>query len=136
MKKIVILMAVIAIVATLLLTGCTTTPVNAFDEQVLTFNNANKNFNYSGENEDVKTDWTFEAGNGASTSSVFSTSANGLKINTQNAGYAVASQKVYLKRYAYYKVTYTYDMDSVAEFSTEDEYTRCKVSIMDWVPRL
>ena len=124
MKKIVILIAVLAIAPTLLLTGCTTTPVNAYDEQVLTFSSATKNFNYTGENEDVKTDWTFEAGNGASTSSVFSTSANGLKINTQNAGYAVASQKVYLKRYAYYKVTYVYDMDSVAEFSTEDEYTR------------
>ena len=89
MKKIVILIAVLAIAATLLLTGCTTTPVNAYDEQVLTFSSATKNFNYTGENEDVKTDWTFEAGNGASTSSVFSTSANGLKINTQNAGYAV-----------------------------------------------
>lgn len=121
MKKLVILVAITAIVATLLLTGCTTTPVSAYDEQILKFTNANGNFNYTGENEDVKTDWDFEVGNGASNSSVFSSSANGLKINTQNAGYAIASQKVYLKRYAYYKVTYTYDMDSIAEFSTEDD---------------
>lgn len=121
MKKIVILVAIIAIVTTLLLTGCTTTPVSAYDEQILTFTNASGNFNYTGENENVNTDWTFEAGNGSSSSSVFSSSANGLKINTQNAGYAVASQKVYLKRYAYYKVTYTYDMDSISEFSTEDD---------------
>lgn len=123
MKKTVILVAIIAILATLLLTGCTTTPVSDYDKQILTFTNSNGNFNYTGENEDVKTDWNFEAGNGASSSSVFSSSSNGLKINTQNAGYAVASQKVYLKRYAYYKVTYTYDMDSIAEYSTEDEAT-------------
>ena len=121
MKKIIILVAVLAIAATLLLTGCTTTPVSAYDEQILTFTNASGNFNYTGENESLNTDWTFEAGNNASTSSIFSSSANGLKINTQNAGYAVASQKVYLKRYAYYKVTYTYDMDSIAEYSTEDD---------------
>lgn len=121
MKKIILLVAVIAIAATVLLTGCTTTPVSNYNEQVLTFSNESKNFNYTGENEDVKTDWSFEAGNGAATSSVFSSSANGLKINTQNAGYASASQKIYLKRYAYYKVTYTYDMDSIAEYSTEDD---------------
>lgn len=121
MKKIVILMAVIAIMATLLLTGCTTNAVSAYDEQILKFTNANGNFNYTGEGEDIATDWSFTAGNEAASSSVFSSSVNGLKINTQNAGYAVASQKVYLKRYAYYKVTYTYDMDSIAEFSTEDD---------------
>lgn len=121
MKKIVILVAIIAIAATLLLTGCTTNAVSAYDEQVLKFTNADGNFNYTGEGEDISTDWNFEAGNGASASSVFSSSSSGLKINTQNAGYAVASQKVYLKRYAYYKVTYTYDMDSIAEYSTEDD---------------
>ena len=123
MKKIVILMALIAITATLLLTGCTTNAVSAYDEQILSFNNESGNFNYTGEGEDIATDWSFSAGNDSATSSVFSSSANGLKINTQNAGYAIASQKVYLKRYAYYKVTYTYDMDSIAEFSTEDDAT-------------
>lgn len=120
MKKIVILMAIVAIVTTLLLTGCTTNAVSEYDKQILTFTNANGNFNYTGEGEDISTDWKFEAGNGAAASSVFSSSSNGLKINTQNAGYAVASQKVFLKRYAYYKVSYTYDIDSIAEFNTED----------------
>ncbi len=121
MKKIVILVAIVAIAATLLLTGCTTNAISAYDEQVLKFTNANGNFVYTGEGEDIATDWKFEAGNGATASSVFSSSSSGLKINTQNAGYAVASQKVYLKRYSYYKVTYTYDMDSIAEYSTEDD---------------
>lgn len=120
MKKTIILVAIIAIVATLLLTGCNTTATSEYDKQILKFTNDSGNFNYTGENEDVKTDWTFEVGNDATNSSVFSSSANGLKINTQNAGYAVASQKVYLKRYSYYKVTYTYDIDSISEFNTED----------------
>ncbi len=124
MKRIVILIAIFAIASTLLLTGCTTAPVNETDKQILTFTNANGNFNYTGEGEDVNTDWNFEAGNDAKPSSVFSSSSNGLKINTQSSGYAVASQKVYLKRYAYYKVTYTYDMDSIAEFSTEDDISK------------
>ncbi len=124
MKRIILLIAVFAIALTLLLSGCTTTPINETDKQILTFTNANGNFNYTGEGEDVNTDWTFEAGNDAKPSSVFSSSSNGLKINTQNSGYAVASQKVYLKRYAYYKVTYTYDMDSIAEYSTEDDISK------------
>lgn len=114
-------MAIIAITATLLLTGCTTNAVSEYDKQILSFTNASGDFNYTGEGEDVSTDWSFEVGNGATASSVFSSSSSGLKINTQNAGYAVASQKVYLKRYSYYQVTYTYDMDSIAEFSTEDD---------------
>ncbi len=123
MKKVLILMAIIAITASLVLTGCTTKAVSEYDEQILKFTNASGDFNYTGENEDVTTDWDFTVGNDVSTSTVFSSSSSGLKINTQTAGYAAATQKVFLKRYAYYKVTYTYDMDSIAEFSTEDDKT-------------
>lgn len=124
MKKRLILCVVVLVLASLVLVGCTTTANKNYNEQILKFSSEKSNFEYTGENEDVKTDWTLSAGNDKAVSSVFSTSSNGLKINTQNAGYAVASQKVYLKPDSYYKVTYSYKIDSIGEFSDTDDTSR------------
>lgn len=124
MKKRLILCVVVLVLASLVLVGCTTTANKNYNEQILKFSNDKDNFVYTGENEDVKTDWDLSAGNDAAVSSVFSTNSNGLKINTQNAGYAVASQKVYLVPDSYYKVTYTYKVDSIGEYSDTDDYVQ------------
>lgn len=123
MKKRLILCVVVLVLASLVLVGCTTTANKNYNEQILKFSSEKSNFEYTGEDEDVKTDWTFSAGSDQAVSSVFSTNSSGLKINTQNAGYAVASQKVYLKPDSYYKVTYTYKVDSIGEYSDTDDYT-------------
>lgn len=122
MKKRLILCVVVLMLVALVFVGCTTTATKNYNEQILKFSSDTSDFVYTGES-DVKTDWNLSAGNGQTVSSVFSTNSSGLKINTQSAGYAVASQKVYLRPDSYYKVTYSYKVESIGEYSDTDEYT-------------
>ncbi len=120
MKKTIVLAVVLLALSALVLTGCTGKVVKDYDTQILTFSTEKGDFYYNDFNA-LTAEWDLTTGNGASASSVFSTSSKGLKINTVNSGYATASQTVYLKPYADYKVEYTYTVDSIADYDTTDD---------------
>ena len=120
MKKTIVLAVVLLALSALVLTGCTGKIVRDYDTQILTFSTTEGDFYYN-DFAALSAEWDLTAGNGASASAVFSTNADGLKINTVNSGYAVASQTVYLKPYSDYKVEYVYDVDSIADYDTTDD---------------
>lgn len=120
MKKTIVLAVVLLALTALVLTGCTGKIVRDYDTQILTFSTTEGDFYYN-DFSALTAEWNLSAGHGASASSVFSTNAEGLKINTVNAGYATASQTVYLKPYSDYKIEYVYDVDSIADYDTTDD---------------
>lgn len=130
MKKRAFVLAMAAALIALVLTGCTGRIERNPDIQILTFSTAEGDF-YYGSNEALQAEWDLTAGGGASTSSVFSTNADGLRINTANAGYAVASQKVYLRANADYRVTYSYDVDSISDYDENAGYVGFYIGFLE-----
>ena len=130
MKKRLFILAIAAAVIVFVLTGCTGRFEKNPGTQILNFSTEEGDF-YYGSNEALAAEWDLSAGNGASTTSVFSTNADGLRINTQNSGYAVASQKVYLKANADYKITYTYDVDSISDYDDKSGYTGFYIGFLE-----
>ncbi len=122
MKKKLFILALAAAVAVFVLTGCTGRFENNPDTQILNFSTETGDF-YYGSSEALAAEWELTAGNGAPTTAVFSTNADGLRINTQNCGWATASQTVYLKADTDYRITYTYDVDSISDYDEKAGYT-------------
>ena len=127
-KSILILVAALAIV--FVLTGCTGKFIDEPGAQILTFSNSTSDFYYSGV-EDLQNEWELSAGNSIAVSSVFSTGSDGLTIDTESAGYASAIQTVWLKANSEYKISYSYDIDSVSAFGDEDDFSGMYIGFVE-----
>ena len=119
MKKSIFILAV-ALAIVFILTGCTGRFVNEPGLQILTFSNTTGDFYYAG-SQALQTEWDLAAGNNIGVSSVFSTGSDGLTIDTESAGYASATQAVWLKANSEYKVSYSYDIESVGAFGGDTD---------------
>lgn len=101
------------------LIGCNT--ANNYDTQILVgSSNESSMFNYS-TITDMQEQWDLNPG-GGSNSTVFSTGPNGLNINTTVSGYALASQRIMLKSFSYYKIEYDYSITQMTNFNEESDY--------------
>lgn len=129
MKK-TLLVAVLAILTvTLLLTGCSTKAISEYDVNILnTSENQDYTFKYDSM-EALRAEW--DLAGGASTSSIFSINNGTLKMNTASAGYAIASQKLYLKPYSYYKVSYSYSTSSMSNYKDDVTYVGLFVGFLE-----
>ena len=119
MKKSIFILAV-ALAIVFILTGCTGRFVDEPGVQILTFSNTTGDFYYAG-SQALQTEWDLAAGNNIGVSSVFSTGSDGLTIDTESAGYASATQAVWLKANSEYKVSYSYDIESVGAFGEDTD---------------
>ena len=129
MKK-TLIVAVLAILAiSLLLTGCSTKAVSEYDVNVLNTSDSEEyTFNYD-TMDALREEWDLSGG--ASISSIFSINNATLKMNTASAGYAVASQQLYLKPYSYYKVSYTYSTSAMSNYKEDVNYVGLYVGFLE-----
>lgn len=119
MKKSIFILAV-ALAVVFILTGCTGKFIDEPGAQILNFSNSTTDFYYSGI-QDLQSEWELSAGNSIGVSSVFSTGSDGLTIDTESAGYASATQSVWLKANSEYKISYSYDIESVGAFGDDTD---------------
>lgn len=122
MKK-AVLTAVILMMVTAVFCGCTTQGAAKYNQNVLA-GGADAAFDFESLT-DLQKVWDLTSG--GSDSDVFSMVSNRneasyLKINTANAGYATVSQKLILKSFSYYKVTYRYTTTGMSGRSEDKGY--------------
>ncbi|MDR3185996.1 MAG: hypothetical protein LBU04_04220 [Christensenellaceae bacterium] len=139
MKRIILPVFLIVLFSILIFSGCKSNAVSEYNVNVLKSGERSA-FDYTESSDggdtfsQLQSMWSLQSG--GVVSSTFSIVDNGsspnyLKIDTQAAGYAIASQKLFLKPYSYYKVQYTYTSASMSKYDDNKDYVGLYVGFIE-----